>query len=114
MRTRKIYGTRGRPDRYYVDGKEVTEDVYEAHLPNKPASKAGECSLSGWSQPILSDALAVHPDQIQEARDKAIRLEVPTDFTPDGRPILTSREHRRRYMQRVEGCHDKSGGYGDG
>jgi hypothetical protein len=78
-----------------------------------PVESQGEAmGLIGWT-PIVSDALAVHPDQVEEATQDAIAKGVPTEFLPDGRPILTSRSHRRDYL-RAYGFHDRNGGYGDG
>ena len=62
--------------------------------------------------PLLSDAAGVAPHQIPEAIEHARKKGVPTDFTPDGRAILTSREHRKRYCESI-GLYDRSGGYGD-
>lgn len=65
-----------------------------------------------WANPILSDAMGIHPDQRQEAYEHSVRHGVPTAFTQDGRAILTSRQHRRDYA-RLIGMRDLDGGYGD-
>ena len=65
---------------------------------------------AGW--PMLSDAMGVHPDQIPEAREHAARHGIPTDFAPDGRAILRSCDHRKRYGELI-GMYDRNGGYGD-
>lgn len=66
----------------------------------------------GW--PLVSEAAAVHPSQIQEARDHNARSGVrPTQYRGDGSPILQDRAHRREYMK-AWGIHDRNGGYGDG
>jgi len=62
--------------------------------------------------PQRSDAMGVAVEQIPQARAKSIRDGVPTDFTPDGRAILTSRAHRKRYGESI-GMYDRNGGYGD-
>jgi len=67
-------------------------------------------SRSGW--PLASEAMAVHPDQIPEAREHDRRHGVPTDYDRLGRPIFTSREHRKRYA-RSYGWRDYDGGDGD-
>jgi len=48
---------------------------------------------------VVSDALAVHPDQIQEqiAHDK--KLGVSVEFKPDGRPVFDNSQHFRRYAK---------------
>ena len=76
------------------------------------ADRGGSCHSTGKGWPMLSDAMAVHPDQIQETREHAARHGVPTDFVPDGRPILLSRNHRKRYGELI-GQYDRNGGYGD-
>lgn len=65
-----------------------------------------------WARPIHSDALGVHPSQVNAFRQAAARAGVPTDFDSKARPILRSREHRRRYL-RHRGVIDGDGGYGD-
>jgi len=62
--------------------------------------------------PLESDAAGVHPDQIAEARQHSIKAGVPTEFTPDGRAIFTSRKHRKDYCRAI-GLHDRNGGYSD-
>lgn len=62
--------------------------------------------------PMYSDAAGVHPDQIKEAYEKSVKDGVPTQFTPDGRAIFTSRKHRKDYCRTI-GMHDRNGGYGD-
>lgn len=62
--------------------------------------------------PMKSDAAGVHPDQIQEAYQHSVKVGIPTEFTPDGRAVFTSRKHRRDYCRAI-GLHDRNGGYGD-
>lgn len=69
-----------------------------------------ESESAGW--PILSEAAAVHPEQIPEARAEAEKRGVPTDFTRDGRVVFRDRSHRRRYCKAM-GLHDLDGGYSD-
>ena len=76
------------------------------------ADLTGSARSTGKGWPLLSDAMGVHPDQIAEAREHAARHSVPTDFAPDGRAILRSRDHRKRYGELI-GMYDRNGGYGD-
>lgn len=62
--------------------------------------------------PMESDAAGVHPAQVAEAMEHDRRNGVPTDYTKDGNPIFTSREHRNRYCQ-ANGLYDRNAGYGD-
>ena len=62
--------------------------------------------------PLLSDAAGVAEHQVPEAVEHSRRIGIPTDFTPDGRAIFTSRQHRKKYCEAI-GLYDRSGGYGD-
>ncbi len=99
---------------YFLDHKEVPAEEYWAAYPLTEAEKGSQAgsSLVGW-KPIVSDALACHPKQVKEAEALAKARGVPTEFQPDGRPIFTSRSHRREYMKQ-HGFHDNDGGYNDG
>ncbi len=86
-----------------VKGVKFTRDI--------AAENAGYTDTPGaW--PMKSDAAGVHPSQIGEAREHAAKVGVPTDFTPDGRAIFTSRLHRKSYCE-AHGLYDRNGGYGD-
>lgn len=66
---------------------------------------------SAW--PVLSDALAVHPKQLEQVRERNKRHGLGhIEYLPDGRPVLKDRGMRRDLM-RLEKVHDKHGGYGD-
>lgn len=90
--------------------REVTEKEWRKLMKPAPRSK-GPCSLVGFKE-LHSDALGVHPKQIKEASEHAAKLGVPTEFDKLGRPIFTSRAHRKRYCASY-GAFDKDGGYGD-
>lgn len=51
---------------------------------------------NAFRRPQPSDALGVHPDQRAEAIQHAKDHGVPTDYTPGGRPIITSVGHQKR------------------
>lgn len=76
------------------------------------ASEFGHRSFKPGNWPLTSDAMGVHPTQITEAVDQARKAGIPTDFTRDGRPILTSPGHRKRYAE-MRGFYDLNGGYSD-
>lgn len=83
---------------YEIDGEEVTADkFYEAFPQREPSADALTFSPTTWPQQC--DALAVHPSQVEEAREDAKRKGVPTDFTPDGRPVITSAAHQKQYAK---------------
>lgn len=64
------------------------------------------------SWPMESDAAGVHPAQIAEAMEHDRRHGVPTEYTPDGNPLYTSRDHRARHC-RANGLYDRNAGYAD-
>lgn len=97
---------------YYLEGKEVTEAEYEAVFP--PPEPGPVSSKKGRAWPMLSDALACHPDQVDAMNERNARsgISVTYDRT-DGRAIIPDRAERRKLLKR-EGLHDRNGGYGDG
>lgn len=50
-------------------------------------------------RPLHSEALAVHPDQIQEATADAKAKGVPVEFDRNGRPVFTSSRQFRAYAK---------------
>lgn len=85
------------------DGRIVTRDLRAEH--------GGFKNTSGnW--PMKSDAAGVAADQVDEARAHSESIGIPTDFTPDGRAIFRSRQHRKRYCEAI-GLYDRNGGPGD-
>lgn len=101
----RILGT-GEKTRYILDGAEVTKEEFDRAFPDKPIRHGDDLAI-GWHKPVLSDALAVHPAQIPAAmaRDKANGLNV--EYTPDGRPILTSQGQKRKMMRSL-GVHENN------
>ncbi len=93
-----------RPNNIWVGGMVYRRDMAAELGQRRP----GRCGT--W--PMKSDALGVAEDQIQEAAEEARRHGVPTEFTKDGRAILTSPKHRKAYAE-LYGMYDRNGGYGD-
>lgn len=113
MKARHVYGRGGSPDRYYLDGKEVTREEYQQSVPDVPLDFSnGAPSLCPF-KPIISDALAVHPTQIKEAMERDKKHGLSVEYLPDGRPKLDGRDKRRRMLKSLN-FHDNHGGYGDG
>lgn len=83
----------------------ATREVEEVKLPTR-----GSRRKSTW--PLKSDALGVHKDQRMDAIAESIAVGVPTDFTPDGRAVLESKGHRKRYAEAL-GYWDRDGGFSD-
>jgi hypothetical protein len=91
--------------------EEVTEKEWRKVMRPPPLNLTAGAGLVGWKAQH-SEALAVHPQQIKQAADDAAAKGVPTDFDGAGRPILTSRSHRRAYHL-AYGVIDKDAGYSD-
>lgn len=101
--------------RYFRDGEEITKAEYEKALPSKikeviaAGTNAGTLS-SCW--PMVSDGCGVHPRQIQEATERNKRNGVNVTYDSRGCAIIPNRTERKKLL-RLEGMHDRSGGYGD-
>lgn len=108
----RIESVRG-VDRFFLNHREVTEADYRATYPlPKPPKREERILHRGAWTPLASEALGVHPKQINEAKKDAAEKGVQTDFTPDGRPLFRDRDHRNRYLS-AYGYFDRDGGYGD-
>lgn len=92
----------GAKTRYFLDNVEVPREEFDRRMDEErsklPQIGGGGCCLSS-TPPIVSDALAVHPRQAEEAREDAKRRGVPTEFQADGRPKFTSRQHLQSYCR---------------
>lgn len=76
------------------------QQMFYRALAEEARARAGAQSTSLVSfRPVESDALAVHPKQVEEACEDAKKKGVPTEFLPDGRPVFTSSRHFRRYAR---------------
>ena len=62
--------------------------------------------------PIVSDGAAISADMISAYQEFDRKHGVVTEYKPDGRPVLTSRGHRRDYFK-AHKIFDRDGGYGD-
>lgn len=79
-----------------VLGQRLSEEEFERRFLHDTA--AAPCSLVAF-KPLASEALAVHPDQVEEARALAQHKGVPVEFLPDGRPRFTSSRQFRDYAK---------------
>lgn len=101
----------GAKQTWWIDGRQVSKEEYDAALPNVE-EPIGDGSGLVQFKPMESMALAVHPKQVEEANARNKRHGVGVEYRPDGMAMLTSREGRRK-LNRLEGFHDNNGGYGD-
>lgn len=65
---------------------------------------SGKHAGMDYDQPVLSDAMGVHPDQLAAERKRHPDL----NFTDDGRVILRNHYERKKVMKRL-GFFDKDG-----
>jgi hypothetical protein len=101
----------GERTRYLLDGLPVSKEAFDRAFPDRLDDGGTTCSLS--HTPVKGSlALAVHPAQVEEAREQARRHGVPTEYQPDGTPIITSRAHQKA-LCKIRGVHNNDGGYGD-
>jgi hypothetical protein len=98
---------------YFIDGVEVAKETYDARFPDRPlATVATETRSCGSGWPMKSIALAVHPEQVAEANERNRKAGVNVTYESDGTAVIPDRGERRRLL-RLEGMHDRQGGYGD-
>ena len=68
------------------------------------------CSPKCW--PMVSEALACHPNQVKKMNARARKHNLGVHYSRDGRCHIPDRGERKRLM-RLEKMHDNEGGYGD-
>lgn len=85
---------------YDSNGRAV-EVIARIDPPVKPVRSGG----GKW--PRESYAMGVDPEDVPQAMETARRHGVPTEYTPDGDPVLTSPGHQKRYM-RVFGFYERN------
>jgi hypothetical protein len=95
--------------RYFIDGLEVTEDGFREVFKSDGAPQFAD-AIHG-ANPWVSDALGVHPKQIEEAKARNKKHGLNIDYTPDGRPICTD-SGQRRLLCKIEGVRQKNSYYG--
>ena len=66
--------------------------------------------IKGW--PMMCEASGCHREQVGKMQKMLSDAGCPTEFTPDGRAIYTSRSHRAKSL-RIRRIHDKNAGYSD-
>jgi hypothetical protein len=101
--------------RYIIDGEIVDRDVYTKRTApkRKKLGNAGAGRINrAYSRPFACVGAGVHPEQIPEAMAVDAQHGVPTQYTPGGDPIITSRSHFNRYLK-AHGLFNRAAGYGD-
>lgn len=85
----RTYGMGKAPQSIRVKGRKFVRNwaLEQCKMP------AREC----W--PVVSSALACHPDQVKEFSDFLSSRGVPTEFYKDGRCVVRDRLHRRDILR---------------
>lgn len=105
------YSRDGKTRTCFIDGVEVTPEEFNKRFPPKPLGVPLIASPAIW-QGFESLALAVHPDQVAEATERNRRHGCSVTYAADGTALIPDRKERARLMK-IEGMHDREGGYGD-
>ncbi|GIW60070.1 MAG: hypothetical protein KatS3mg087_1136 [Patescibacteria group bacterium] len=87
-----------------IDGIEYKRLIY-MEVEKKPQERI--LKLGGPKYPYYSDAMGVHPCQIEEAKRKLAKLGVRVEYTKDGRAIIESPTHRKQLAEAM-GLHDRN------
>ena len=95
--------------RYRVNGKEVSRSVF---LKTKCSSGLASMTTPPACWPRWSDAMGIHPNQIEEARAADMALGVSAEFCEKtGRIKFESKRHEKQYCE-AHGHYQLNGGYG--
>lgn len=105
-----------RPNRYFLDGKEVKQAEYDAAFPSHPIKDIAPQVLmeTSGAWPRLSDAWGVGAGQKTKAEEVYAKLGVPTEMVSDGAGGFSAKilnnEHQRKLLK-ATGMHNLDGGY---
>lgn len=97
-----VYGRGGKPDRFYVGGKEVTAAEFRKRCkPRGGRVKAGDrllvSNLSCW--PLIDESLAVHPKQVEQANERNRRRGIGTRYDAKGFAHIPDAADNRRLIK---------------
>ena len=124
---------------YFVDGYRVPADVYDTLYPSKlfpretgwtveeamavldglkksvpppPPHRGPYFALAiNDAHPLRSDALAVHPKQIEAVKKRNAKHGLNVRYDRRGRPVFTDAAQRRKLMK-IEGVRQQNSAYG--
>lgn len=106
----RFFSFKEKPSSIKIDGKEYVAQIGTiiGCVVKKPKGFGGK-PCSTW--PRESAAMGVSETQVKDAMAEDRRKGVPTDYTKDGNPILTSPGHEKAYMK-AHGFHHRGGAMG--
>lgn len=97
---------------YKLDGKVVSKREFNRawaaaarRMPKVKKRKALAPVKRGY--PYEGLALACHPSQVQEQMERMKKLGVPTEYRPNGSPVMRDAGHRRAFLK-ANGAHDRN------
>lgn len=97
---------------YRIDGEIVSEKEYI--IRSRASKHGGERTkrriVATW--PLTPESIAINPEHVAATMEVDRKHGVPTEYTPDGSPIITGPAHYRRYLA-LHGFHHRNAGYGD-
>lgn len=99
----RVYPASRYPKRIKVNGRVATLDIAAQHRHYRAAPGT-------W--PLWSDAMGVHPSQIEEQREQDRKVGVSAEYDGMGRVKFISQAHRKSYCE-AHGYFDQDAGYGD-
>lgn len=115
VRAKTVYPRPGskEPIRYYLGDKEVTKEEFDAAVPSKldlseqaaPDGHRPNC----W--PMVSEALAVHPSQVDEANERARKAGIGVKYQKGTGLCQIDSAREKAKLVKLEGFFDKQAGY---
>jgi hypothetical protein len=79
--------------------KSILDLANELMNPVSVPAKKPVFGTGNFRKKVVSESLAVHPSQVQEATETAKKLGVSVEFQKDGRPVFDNSAHFRRYAK---------------
>lgn len=96
---------------YFIGDREVSKKEFDKAFPDKEIGVPLDAHLPAcW--PMRSEALACHPEQAGEMTERNRKAGIAARYEKDGTCVIDSRKDRAK-LNRLEGFHDKKGGYSD-
>jgi uncharacterized protein YigE (DUF2233 family) len=92
---------------YFIDGKEVSEEEFAEAFPDREGMPNFGHRSGCW--PMMSDACAVHPKQVEQANARNKRHGVNVEYSPNsGRAIIPDAKAYKK-LRKLEGYHFNNG-----
>jgi len=112
MKGRRLRIVFGKETTYFVNDKEITKEEYEKEFPPKSLEEIGPCDGHRpgiW--PMYSEALAVHPDQVDEANERARKCGIGARYQKGTGVCEIDSDGDKVKLVNLEGFVNKQAGY---